>query len=227
MSCPRWFPLLVAETADQAQTRAMPAEGPRPMAGCAPAPSDDALRPLCLPRAEAQLLQPAVFLTTLLHASLTSRVSMAMGPDSIKCLDGGSLGTQAGRRGVKPGKHRAFWEFLPAPHAHQILRSRLVCRRRAPTTRPDSCTGLQPASRPGQSFRSAPAPRLPSHQWEQRAGEERTPSLARDAAATAPFEAPPPTWPLCPRCTATLGLLGPQPGGPAAWQGDGSFKGDS
>lgn len=150
----------------------MPAEGPRPMAGCAPAPSDDALRPLCLPRAEAQLLQPAVFLTTLLHASLTSRVSMAMGPDSIKCLDGGSLGTQAGRRGVKPGKHRAFWEFLPAPHAHQILRSRLVCRRRAPTTRPDSCTGLQPASRPGQSFRSAPAPRLPSHQWEQSWGRK-------------------------------------------------------
>lgn len=155
----------------------MPAEGPRPMAGCAPAPSGDALRPLCLPRAEAQLLQPAVFLTTLLHASLTSRVSMAMGPDSIKCLDGGSLGTQAGRRGVKPGKHRAFWEFLPAPHAHQILRSRLVCRRRAPTTRPDSCPGLQPASRPGQSFRSAPAPRLPSHQREQSWG--RKDALAR------------------------------------------------
>lgn len=76
----------------QAQTRAMPAEGPRPMAGCAPAPSGDALHPLCLPRAEAQLLQPAVFLTTLLHTSLTSHVSMAMGPDSIKCLDGSITG---------------------------------------------------------------------------------------------------------------------------------------
>ena len=83
---PRRFPLLGAERADRGADQAMPAEGPRPVAGCAHAPRATLCAHSPFLTHKAQLLPTAAFLSILLHASLTSEVSMAMGLDCIKCL---------------------------------------------------------------------------------------------------------------------------------------------
>lgn len=122
---------------------------------------------------KGQLLLPAVFLSTRLHAGLTFDVSMAMGLDYIKCLDS-NITVNTSQWPL----HEAWqtpWvlDVSALPHAHRSLRSQ------AQSAHCSSSLTSRAAARvpPGPTFQHQHQPHVP----QQPAGAE---SWARRAALT-------------------------------------------